>query len=161
MVDSASEVESVETVSESPRRKMTPASVVVGDHDGFMANLRSQLRPINEWTSKLHADLKNSLSVQSATNGSPEGGGVDHHCSSISVPSSPHHHHTFTFEEFAGEPELVASWFDLARLTVQFIKYLYLINSSAYIMTIGMTFWILDNLVIFSVFNVTWDLNKG
>ena len=85
----------------------TSVSVVVGDHDGFMANLRSQLRPINEWTSKLHADLKNSLSVQSATSGGSDMGGVDHHDKSVSVPSSPHHHHAFTFDEFAGKLDIV------------------------------------------------------
>ena len=57
---------------------------------GFVANLRSQLRPVNEWTTKWHADFKNPLT------------GAECSRNALSVPSSPNRHQSFTFDEFPG-----------------------------------------------------------
>ncbi|XP_059350540.1 uncharacterized protein LOC130693334 isoform X2 [Daphnia carinata] len=65
----------------------------------FISNLRSQLKPINEWTSKWHCDLmKNSSALPTSP------GAVSHvetsSRSSLSVPSTPNQHQAFTFDEF-------------------------------------------------------------
>lgn len=67
----------------------------------FISNLRSQLKPINEWTSKWHCDLmKNSSALPTSP------GAVSHvetsSRSSLSVPSTPNQHQAFTFDEFPG-----------------------------------------------------------
>lgn len=68
----------------------------------FISNLRSQLKPINEWTSKWHCDLmKNSSALPTSP------GAVSHvetsSRSSLSVPSTPNQHQAFTFDEFPGK----------------------------------------------------------
>jgi hypothetical protein len=77
----------------------------------FISSLRSQLKPINEWTSKWHCDLmkaNNSPSALASSSTSPGGGGAVSHVetssrNSLSVPSTPNQHQTFTFDEFPGK----------------------------------------------------------
>lgn len=68
----------------------------------FISSLRSQLKPINEWTSKWHCDLMKNSPAALPT--SP--GAVSHvetsSRNSLSVPSTPNQHQTFTFDEFPG-----------------------------------------------------------
>ncbi len=73
----------------------------------FISSLRSQLKPINEWTSKWHCDLMKANSPSALASTSPGGGAVSHvetsSRNSLSVPSTPNQHQTFTFDEFPGK----------------------------------------------------------
>lgn len=68
--------------------------------NSFISNLRSQLKPINEWTSKWHCDIMKNHPVLSSP------GSVSHvetsSRNSLSVPSTPNQHQAFTFDEFPG-----------------------------------------------------------
>lgn len=80
------------------------SATLTADNDesgSFISNLRSQLKPINEWTSKWHCDIMKN------TNPLASGSGVAGHAetnsrNSLSVPSTPNQHQAFTFDEFPG-----------------------------------------------------------
>ena len=99
--------EQQELVVQQPIEQSSTTTVENNNTDesvgSFISSLRSQLKPINEWTSKWHCDLmKNSPAALLAT--SP--GAVSHvetsSRNSLSVPSTPNQHQTFTFDEFPG-----------------------------------------------------------
>ena len=73
----------------------------VDESSSFMANLRSQLKPINDWTVK-HFDLMKMTTGNSTTATNPDGLLLPSARNSVSVPSSPHQHQAFTFEEYPG-----------------------------------------------------------
>lgn len=90
------------------------ASTAVDEMSGsFMANLRSQLKPINEWTAKWHCDLMkiNNNTPSSPGVGPPSSGNSGslldppgtRSRSSLSVPSSPNQLSAFTFDEYPGK----------------------------------------------------------
>lgn len=105
---------------ESPSRRKTSSKLtatdehqlyVADDSGSFIASLRSQLKPINEWTAKWHHELiKTNNTPVAAVGGSvssPNSGGqVDQAVasarSSLSVPASPNQHQAFTFDEYPG-----------------------------------------------------------
>lgn len=75
--------------------------VETDESGSFISNLRSQLKPINEWTSKwTHCDIMKNSPVSASP------GAVSHvetsSRNSLSVPSTPNQHQAFTFDEFPG-----------------------------------------------------------
>lgn len=77
----------------------------------FISSLRSQLKPINEWTSKWHCDLmKNSPAALPTSPGGAVGHVETSSRNSLSVPSTPNQHQTFTFDEFPGKGRATFLW---------------------------------------------------
>ena len=99
---------------ESPNRRKTSKNTNGGNHnvedlvqeaddrDGsFMSNLRSQLKPINDWTSKWHCELMKSSTPLASSPGAVSNVETSSR-NSLSVPSTPNQHQAFTFDEFPG-----------------------------------------------------------
>ena len=96
-----------------------PEQTPEDESGSFISNLRSQLKPINEWTAKWHCDLMkiNNTNTTPPPNGAtsspaPTGGGGGHQpdpsinpCprNSLSVPSTPNQHQAFTFDVYPGQ----------------------------------------------------------
>jgi len=95
-----------------------PEQTPEDESGSFISNLRSQLKPINEWTAKWHCDLMkiNNTNTTPPPNGAtsspaPTGGGGHqpdpsiNSCprNSLSVPSTPNQHQAFTFDVYPGQ----------------------------------------------------------
>lgn len=104
-------------LADQQQPEQTPATSETDESGSFISNLRSQLKPINEWTAKWHCDLMkiNNTNTTPPPNGATSSlapTGVGGHqpdssinsCSrnSLSVPSTPNQHQAFTFDIYPG-----------------------------------------------------------
>ena len=86
----------------SDQQVTTPGVVETDESGSFISNLRSQLKPINEWTAKWHHDL---MKINNTTPPPTTQSTGEVPCSSknsLSVPSTPNQHQAFTFDVYPG-----------------------------------------------------------